>query len=428
MTDSTSLTTQSTTAGRYPPVYYALLGWPTLLLAGPSAFYLQREMTALVSALLLGMAAWSASATPRSGRLMLSLGVAVTPMTVYFMGGVNPQAPEIAAAAGVWISGWALLQSRSTFDSGVMARLTVSACALALCRPLSVLWLAVILGSLLVGFSKPAHWVTFRENLSAKICASVVAMVSLAQVIWMASVGALTQSTLGVHMSTEEAITKSISRQLLWLVQMIGLFGAFETSASLPVYIVWLLAGICLIATALVLGSRRERLAIVLVMAGSIIIPTFAEVATREQTGFAWQGRYIMPMAIGIVLIAGMIATRRFRSVADGRAWDRVAQIMIVPLVGAAHFIAWSSALKRYAIGDSSGFPFGDYVVDWVPPGGAWTWILLMGFSSALFTLWLRWGLATAGHKGPTVIDVTQVAPEMFSSRAEIRRWRRRIP
>jgi hypothetical protein len=422
MTDSTSLTTQSTTAGRYPPFYYALFGWPTLLLAGPSAFYLQREMTALISALLLGMAAWSASATPRSGRLMLSLGVALTPMTVYFMGGVNPQAPEIAAAAGVWISGWALLQSRSKFDSGGIARLTVSACALALCRPLSVLWLAVILVSLLTGFSQAAHWVTFRQSISAKICASVVAVVSLAQIVWVACAGALTQSTLGVHMSTGEAITTSFSRQFLWLVQMIGLFGWLDTSSWWPVYIVWFVAVSALVLTGLLLGTRRERLALVFVMAGSMVIPTVAEVATHEQTGFAWQGRYILPMAIGVVLISGMIASRRFRSIADGRAWDRVAQIVIVPLVGAAHFFAWSSALRRYSIREPSGFPFGDYVVDWVPPGGAWTWILVMGFSSALFTLWLRWGLTISGHEeGATVIDVTHVGPEMLSSRAAIR-------
>jgi len=406
MTESTSLTTQSTTAGRYPPFYYSLVGWPTRVLAGPSALYAQRVLTALMSALLLGLAAWSASAIPRSGRVFLGFGIAITPMTVYLMGGVNPQAPEIAAAVGVWISGWALLQSRSIFDSGAMARLTVSACVLALCRPLSVLWLAMIAGALLVGFAGPRHWVMFRESTSAKVCSGFVLMACVAQTVWVAATGALVQSTAGVHMSTLEAIVTSMSHQLMWPVQMIGMFGGFESFSWTPVYVVWFVAVACLVLTALRLGSRRERLVLVLVMAGGMVIPVVAEVATREQTGFAWQGRYILPIALGVVLMSGIIARQRFASIADGRSWDRVARNIIVPLVGATHFLAWVSALKRYSVGVSSEFPFGDYVIRWIPPGGAWTWVFVMGFSSCLFTLWLRWVVAVTGVEGASAVIV----------------------
>ena len=368
MTQSTSIATQVTSAGRYPPFYYSLVGWPTLVFAGPPAFYIQREITVLVSALLLGLAAWSASTTLRSGRVLLALGIAVTPMAIYFMGGVHPHAPEIAAAAGVWISGWALLQSRSKLNSGVMARLTISACALALSRPLSVLWLALIVASLLIGFSHASHWVVFRRSLSAKLCAGVVISTCLVQSIWVGSTGALTQSTLGVKISTMEAITTSMYRQVSGVAQMIGLFGSFETKAPSFVYLVWLVAGTCFVVTALLLGSRRERLALVLVIASSVVIPSAAEVATREQTGFPWQGRYTLPLAIGILLLSGMIASRRFRSTADGLSWDRIARI-VVPLVGVAHFFAWASALKRYSLGESSSFPFGYYIIHWSPPG-----------------------------------------------------------
>jgi hypothetical protein len=398
MSDSTSLKAQRTTALRNSPFYYALFGWPTLLLAGPSALYLQREMTVLVSALLLGLAAWSASTTPRSGRVLLSLGVAITPMTIYFMGGVNPQAPEIAAAAGVWISGWALLQSHFRFDSGTIARLGVSACALAMSRPLSVAWLVVISVSLLLGFSRSAHWLMFRENISAKFWFGTVFVACLAQTIWVAFMGTLTQSEsigtqvdLGVHMSAADAIVHSFSHEFSWSVQIVGLFGWLDAISWWPVYIVWFVTVTCLVMTALRLGSTRERWALVLVTVGSLAIPVTAEVATHEQLGFAWQGRYILPIGMGVILISGMIVSRRFRSITDGLSWDRVARVMIVPLVGAAHFFAWGSALVRYSAGASSSFPFGDYVIKWSPPGGVWTWTFVMGFSCGVFTLWLLW-------------------------------------
>lgn len=391
MTASTTPTTQSTRAGRYPPFYYAVTGWPTLILAGPSAIYVQREITTLLSALLLGLAAWSAATMPKNGRVLLSLGVAVTPMTVFFMGGINPQAPEIAAAVGVWISGWALLQPRSRFDSGVIARLTISACALALCRPLSVLWLVVAAISLLIAFARPQHWAMFRESLLAKSCAGVVLVVCTMQILWVASLGALTQSPRGVPMSTIEAIKESLSHQFRWVAQMVGNFGWLDTHAWPPVYVIWLLAVTFLIATALWFGSSRERLALVLLMLACIVVPTTAEVATHAQTGFAWQGRYALPIATGVVLLSGMIASRRLTSDAAGRSWDRVARIVIVPLLGLAHFLAWGSALARYSVGPSSSLPFGDYVIRWSPPGGVWAWTFFMGFSSLLFVFWLLW-------------------------------------
>jgi cyanate permease len=136
-------------------------------------------------------------------------------------------------------------------------------------------------------------------------------------------------------------------------------------------------------------------------MTGSVVIPTAAEVATREQTGFPWQGRYTLPLAIGIVLLSGMIASRRFLTTADGRSWDRMARIF-VPLVAVAHFFAWGSVLKRYSLGASSGFPFGDYNIKWAPPGGVWTWIVFMGVSSGFFMLWLLWVTSTSRDDGET--------------------------
>jgi hypothetical protein len=409
MTESTTLVTLSTTAGRYPPAYYAFSGWPTLVLAGPSALYVQRELTVLLSALLLGLAAWSASATPRSGRVLLALGVAITPMTLYFMGAVNPQAPEIVAAAGVWISGWALLQSRTRFASGAIARLTVAASALALCRPLSVLWLALIAGLLLVGFARGSHWRMFRESLAAKICAGIVLAACLAQTIWVASTGALVQSGFwGVHMSKVDAFELSMSRQYSWLLGMIGSFGR-HVSAGPPVNFVWLAAVTLLLLTALLLGSIRERLALVLVIAASAVVPVAAEVSTYAKTGFTWQGRYILPIAIGVVLMSGMIASRRLRSIPAGRRWDGVARNLVVPLLGAAQLLAFGAALKRYSMGLSSDFPFGDHVVTWEPPGGGWTWIIVMGLFCVLFAVWLRWVAATPGpeEKSPAIAGST---------------------
>jgi hypothetical protein len=274
---------------------------------------------------------------------------------------------------------------------------------------LSVLWLALIAGLLVVGFARGSHWRMFRDSLAAKICAGIVLTVCIAQTVWVASTGALVQTGIaGVHISKVDAFEISVSRQYSWLIGMIGSFGR-HVSAGPPVNFVWLAAVTLLLLTALLLGSRRERLALVLVIAAGVVIPVAAEVSTYNRTGFTWQGRYILPIAVGVVLMSGMVASRRLRSIPAGRWWDGVARNLVVPLLGAAQLLAFGSALKRYSMGLSSDFPFGHYVVTWEPPGGGWTWIIVMGLFSVLFAVWLRWVAATPGpeEKSPAIAGST---------------------
>jgi Predicted membrane protein (DUF2142) len=316
------------------------------------------------------------------------------------MGGVNPQAPEIAAAASVWISGWALFQTRSRFDRGAVARLTVAACALALCRPLSVLWLALIACTLLIGFARGLHWRLFRDSAASQVSVGVILAVCLAQALWVVSQGALEQMGRGVHISTADAVARSLSREYGWLRQMVGVVGWNDTVFWPPVYFVWIAAVLCFLLTAFVIGSGRERLAVMLVLAACVVVPTAAEASTYEKTGFGWQGRYTLPLAIGVVLVSGMIASRHLTSTPVGHSWDRATRNIVVPLVGAAQFTAFVSAMKRNSTGASSGFPFGTYVIRWAPPGGVWNWVVVMGLLCVLFTFWLRW-VSTSGDPGP---------------------------
>src|SRR4051794_2790228 len=84
----------STTAGRYPPVYYWISGIPSLVFKGEGAVYAMRLATGALVAAFLASAASSVIAKPR--RLaVLALCLAITPMLYFFAGSVNPQGPEI---------------------------------------------------------------------------------------------------------------------------------------------------------------------------------------------------------------------------------------------------------------------------------------------------------------------------------------------
>ncbi len=86
-----------TSAGRYHPLYYVLVGWPMRFWSGWAALLVARLTSALIIAALL---AWAATIAIRYSRRSLALAgvlVAVTPLVLHLAGGVNPSGLEIAS-------------------------------------------------------------------------------------------------------------------------------------------------------------------------------------------------------------------------------------------------------------------------------------------------------------------------------------------
>ena len=92
----------ATTHMNYSPLYYALVGWPSLLLHGDAALYGMRVASALITAALLA-AAFTTSAR-RGKAAAAGVLAAATPAVIYFGAVVNPSGLEISCALLAWAS------------------------------------------------------------------------------------------------------------------------------------------------------------------------------------------------------------------------------------------------------------------------------------------------------------------------------------
>ena len=64
--------------------------------------------------------------------------------------------------------------------------------------------------------------------------------------------------------------------------------------------------------------SIFEKLAMATVVTMAVAIPVLVTLLTFENHGYAWQGRYELPLLFGLPLIAGAVS----KTIPMGRAWD----------------------------------------------------------------------------------------------------------
>ncbi len=81
----------NTWVGAYNPVYYYLVGWPSLLFDGNASIYAMRIASSLVGAALLAWAFLAAASGGRSRWMPVGVAFAAAPMCMYLIGAVNPE-------------------------------------------------------------------------------------------------------------------------------------------------------------------------------------------------------------------------------------------------------------------------------------------------------------------------------------------------
>ncbi|MCU1616103.1 MAG: putative rane protein [Frankiales bacterium] len=311
----TGLAETTTSAGRYPPAYYLYAGLGTLVTTGAKALYLMRLLTVLLVAALLASATCSALRTRRPRLALAGMGLAVTPMVLYFSGAVNPQGPEIAAAVGVWVSGYLLLSelrrepgTRLTWKNPYLRRTVLAMVALSLARPLSLLWLAITVGALVAALITRESARRLLTSPAVLTAVPVLAVTAGSTVAWVAL-----RNTLGGQAITAYAHTPVTGAAIIStakvndeLLQMIGVFGWLDTSSPGIVYVSFLAALGALGLLTLALGGRRIAVVLALLAVAVVVIPVVGELVTYKQDAFPWQGRYTLPIAVGVPLLLGL--------------------------------------------------------------------------------------------------------------------------
>jgi hypothetical protein len=180
-----------------------------------------------------------------------------------------------------------------------------------------------------------------------------------------------------------------------YLQSMIGIFGWLDT--TLPGWLYHVFAGIVVLLVALALAIGRRR--IILAMLGTalvvLVLPVLVQYSQAKYLGFIWQGRYMLPLAVGVPILAGLAVQDRPHAVP---LWvsRRVLRVAVVA-AAAGHVVAFGVNLHRYVNG-TDGEWIGWGSESWLPPVPLW--LLVAGYAvawAALAVLFLAAAETTSG-------------------------------
>jgi hypothetical protein len=370
------------TASLYPPLYYAWTGLPSLLTTSTDVLYFMRIMSAAICSFFLAIGLWMLRYIPAPRTLIVGVAAAVTPMVLFLSGMVNPSALEIASAFAVWVGACNILRLGPRTPTWMLAIAVLSACVLSLTRTLSPLWLLLIFLVLVIGLGHKQGLQLLKTGRGI-ISVACVSGAVLVQSAWVVGYGLLnvTDQTLGIH-SSDSAVLRGAAGEInrLWR-EMVGVFGWLDTASPTLTYVLWLVLLGSVVGTALLFATRRGTIALWLLGVLIVLLPIGLEYRLAPVQGWTWQGRYTLPLAIGLPILAVAVVRRR-RLFADGLHRYR---LFVACAAGLANFMSFYWALRRYTVGAASTiWPW--YKPKWVPPGGVVP--LLVAFAVSLVSFY----------------------------------------
>ena len=380
----------ATSAGRYPPLYYTIVGIPSLVSESTGGIYAMRLVSVALSALFVALAFMSISAWSRRTFMLVGVLLAATPMTLFMGGVVNPNGPEICAALCMWTAGLVLVLERAEAPPrGLVIVLTASVVVLMLSRGISPLWVVLILVVLVILAGRRAV-VQLLQQRSLRVPIVVVVLSAAAGVVWITV--AHERSDGGPGHSSQERGRTAASCHLEPHRELAPADDRRLRMARHPVAPPDV--------PRLVRRDRRARaprvqqrksgwnIALIVLVAIVVLVPIAIQYHEAHRLNLFWQGRYTLPMATGIPILATALIDG---AAVLGRIRSRLTVLMCIG-IGVADFGAFYTTQRRYATGLPG--PVDVLHGSWGPPFGnagmaLWSLVatgLLVSFSCPSFT------------------------------------------
>lgn len=384
LTEEKKLERVSTTAGNYPPIYYVSVGWIGNIVVGPWGIYLMRIATSFIVALLLALSFMQSLKFLTITRAITASLIAFTPMVAAFAGTVNPFSVEVAAATLFWTSSIAIFmcQEKKQFSTNNFL-LVVAGVLLALVRPVSFLWIAIIEICLLSFFIEiPKKKTKSKKKAVQLVIAGAAFLLSVGVnftrngVTSFGASGSVGGSTIG-------NMRISFERSADHFRQLFGFFG--WTQFYPPTYIPIIFCGTAIfIGSKICNRSRRQIICLLLLMIIIVYSPTVLEGFRASSHGWGYQGRYILPVAVGFPFLyfSDGVSLEKIDGGYSEARWPVIA-------LAAAHFLAIFHIAHRFFVGLN-----GPYIwissTQWTGYGGVPLFFALLGAAVVVVFLLVR--------------------------------------
>ena len=282
------------------------MGWPSLLFPNAAGWYFMRLVSAAWCAVLLAAGALVVMSMPRRPLVLAgAMLVGLTPLALDLSGSVNPSGLEAASALCFWAVLLALIHNNRRLDRRLLVSFgLISGVVLATCRDLGWLWVVLAVVLSLAGVGSAGRSSFLRSRAARVVLGGAAGGVIVAQgwSVTFHSYQVFRGSALPDGLAA--AARASLRGTPTLLQETLAYLGWLRIPPPAAAEVCWILAVVAVIVIGIVTGRRTGLLA----AAGAafvVILPftilTFTFLHPRFGT---WQGRYTLPLAIGVPLLA----------------------------------------------------------------------------------------------------------------------------
>jgi hypothetical protein len=380
----------------YPPLYHSLAAVPALFFSGLGGAYAMRLWMA---AIVIAVVAWAGVLVTRPGLgpwPLTGFAIAVTPMALFSVATVNPSGLAVASAM-LFTAGTVSLCTLRQRHWQVTGAVVAGALGLALTRRDGLLWLAILAIVLVpVAWTPVLGAVRDLSRRTIAVAVSAATVVAVVAAVWARpTVSRFSRNWQdGAGTSWWEA-----ARYIrTYLFQAVGVLGWLDSPIGEEAFLIaMILAGFVAL---LGMAAMHRRLAL---STGLAVVALLVAPVAFGLVRFPYlQGRYLLPIWVGGMVVAGLAAA--FGDV--GARFDRRASRVVLVGWAIVHLVAGVQNLRRYAVGRSGSWNF---VTDaeWSPDTmsnalAVAAYVLALAIAAAGFTVLLR-GVGTSPHARPPI-------------------------
>lgn len=423
--DPTEIRETYTSASGYNPMYYAVVGLPSVLPPSLEVLYLMRLVGAVLGSGLLALGLRSLAEMPRRRWAVAGTAVAMVPMVLFMNSTVNPNALEASAGFGLWLTLLAALRHpdpalvrRRWWRAGILVLALVNA------KAFSPIYLALIVLTVVA----LVPWGNVREALRDRrtwpgIGLGVVG--SALAVAWTLTAGRTPGlDTIGypdLH-NRWIALEKILQQTTYYYEQLVANFGWHDSRPPDWVY-TWISVAVAvLLLLVMVLAERRERVVVGALAVSVIAIPVVMQLPFAPSVGLPWQGRYLAAVAVGVPLVAGVVLDR---AEIPRKMAERLV-LLLVGMMGVVHVVSFAANLQRYTVGSAAPW-FTPTTNSWNPPVPGWALVTAYVVVVALCAvLLLRLTRTRPPEVGASALGVEQ--PEQVAAVPRLDEGLRTVP
>ena len=295
----------ASSAAGYSPVYYWVVGTAGRPFTGSGSLYAMRISSAFLCAVFVALGAWCLVQLRVGVWSRVGLLLSLTPVAYYTTTIVAPNGLEIAAALALWC---ALLALPRAADPAIERRLLYvagpSAVVLAGLRELGPYFLVTILLVTTLLDPRGLWGVVRRHPRTVAFVGTVAVAAAIAFRLWRAH-----ESTFGPQPFADHQPPMRASFIIQWQLQVIAAFPFRDQAAPGLVYVVVGAFFLAFVILALRRSTGRLRLVMVVLLVGVFLMPVALTAATYSGRGAVWQGRYGLPLMVGVPLVASLALT-----------------------------------------------------------------------------------------------------------------------